>query len=80
MAENGAPASKGNSDNPGMASAPSGKSSKDGKNTDGLLDVFTSEELTETAFGLLGKDLGDLSMSSLLEESRQLAEEIRRGH
>ena len=80
MAENGVSASKGNSDNPGMASAPSGKSPKDAKNTDGLLDVFTSEELTETAFGLLGKDLGNVSITSLLEETRQLAEEIRRGH
>jgi hypothetical protein len=80
MAENSAQDPKGNSDNPGMPSASSGKSPKDAKNTEGLLDVFTSEELAESTFGLLGKDLGNVSILSLLEETRQLAEEIRRGH
>ena len=78
MAENSAPASKGNSENPGIASASSGKSSKDAKNSEGMLDVFTSEDLTESTVSILGKDLGNLSMSSLLEETKQLAEEIRR--
>jgi hypothetical protein len=45
-----------------------------------MLDVFTSEDLTESTASILGKDLGNLSMTSLLEETRQLAEEIRRGH
>jgi len=80
MAENSAPASKGNSEDTVMASASSGKSSKDAKNTEGMLDVFTSEDLTESTASILGKDLGNLSMTSLLEETRQLAEEIRRSH
>jgi hypothetical protein len=80
MAENSAPASKGNSDNSGMAPASSGKSPKDAKNTEGMLDVFTSEDLTESTISILGKDLGNLSMTSLLEETKQLAEEIRRSH
>jgi len=53
------------------------KDSKAERNPDSLLDVFTSEELVETAASKLSKDLSDLSIYSLLEETQQVAKGIR---
>ncbi|HUV52404.1 MAG TPA: hypothetical protein VMW64_04940 [Dehalococcoidia bacterium] len=53
------------------------KESKGERNTDSLLDVFTSEELVETTASKLSKDLSDMSIYSLLEETKQVAQGIR---
>jgi len=53
---------------------------KDDKGTESLLDVFTSEELVETPVSRLSKELGDVSVQTLLEQTKQLAQEIRCGH
>ena len=45
---------------------------------DGLLDVFTSVEVKESPISALARELGDVSMHSLLEQTRQLASEMRR--
>jgi hypothetical protein len=56
------------------------KESKADRNPDSLLDVFTSEELVETTASRLSKDLTDLSIYSLLEETKQVAQGIRGLH
>ena len=53
------------------------KESKGERNPDSLLDVFTSEELVETTASKLSKDLSDMSIYSLLEETKQVAQGIR---
>ena len=53
------------------------KDSKGERNPDSLLDVFTSEELVETTASKLSKDLSDMSIYSLLEETKQVAQGIR---
>ena len=45
---------------------------------DGLLDVFTSVEVKESPISARARELGDVSMHSLLEQTRQLASEMRR--
>ncbi len=47
------------------------------RNPDDLLDVFTTEELAETTVSKLSKGLNDLSIYSLLEETKQVAQGIR---
>lgn len=64
----------------GAAEPSPAKDTKAGRNPDSLLDVFTSEELVETATGKLSKDLSDLSIYSLLEETQQVAKGIRGLH
>ncbi|MBM3157715.1 MAG: hypothetical protein FJ004_10595 [Chloroflexi bacterium] len=56
------------------------KDSKENRNPDSLLDVFTSEELVETATSKLSKDLTDLSIYSLLEETKHVAQHVRGLH
>lgn len=53
------------------------KDSKAERNPDSLLDVFTNEVLEETTASKLSKDLTDLSIYSLLEETEQVAQGIR---
>jgi len=53
------------------------KESKGERNPESLLDVFTSEELVETTASKLSKDLSDMSIYSLLEETKQVAQGIR---
>jgi ribosomal protein L12E/L44/L45/RPP1/RPP2 len=48
--------------------------------TDSLLDVFTSIEVEESPLSALARELSDVSMHSLLEQTRQLAGELGRGH
>jgi hypothetical protein len=55
------------------------KSVKADKDTDSMLDIFTSEEFKEDHISVICKDLGDVSVHSLLEQTRQLAEQIRFG-
>lgn len=51
----------------------------DNLNTDSMLDVFTSTEVEETLVSVLSRDLSDVSIHSLLEQTRQIAGEIKRG-
>ena len=48
--------------------------------TDSMLDVFTSVEAEETLISILSRDLSDVSIHSLLEETRQIAGEIKQRH
>jgi len=47
--------------------------------TDSMLDVFTSVEVEETLVSVLSRGLSDVNIHSLLEQTRQVAGEIRRG-
>ena len=61
--------------------APKDSTKKDEKGTDGLLDVFTSsDEFVESPVSRLSKELADISVYSLLEQTKQVAEEIKWGH
>jgi hypothetical protein len=61
----------------GAAESSPTKDSKADRNPDSLLDVFTSEELVETTASKLSKELSDLSIYSLLEETKQVAQGIK---
>jgi hypothetical protein len=81
MAENNPQAPKGSGDKVAVAEPAQAKSpKKDDKGTDSLLDVFTSEELVESSTSRLSKDLSDISIDSLLEQTKKVAEEIKWGH
>ena len=81
MAENNPQAPKGTAEKVAVAEPAQTKSpKKDDKGTESLLDVFTSEELVETSVSRLSKDLDDVSVQTLLEQTKQLALEIRCGH
>lgn len=55
------------------------QSPKKDKGTDNFLDIFTTEEVKESFVGKLCKDLSDISIDSLLEQTKQVAEEIKWG-
>lgn len=81
MAENNPQAPKSSGDKVAVADPAQAKDSKkDDKGTDSLLDVFTSEEVVESSINRLSKDLSDVSIYSLLEQTKQVAEEIKWGH
>jgi len=81
MAENNPQASKGSGDKVAVAEPAQAKApKKDDKGTDSLLDVFTSEELVESSISRLSKDLSDVSIESLLEQTKQVAQAIKWGH
>ena len=81
MPENSPQAPKGTAEKVAVAEPAQAKSpKKDDKGTDSLLDVFTSEELVETPVSRLSKELGDVSVQMLLEQTQQIAQEIRCGH
>lgn len=81
MSENNPQAPKGSADKIVVADPAQAKSpKKDDKGADSLLDVFTSEELVESPISRLSQDLGDVSVYTLLEQTKQLAEEIKWGH
>ena len=81
MAENHPQSPKGIDDKVAVAETAQAKSpKKDDKGTDSLLDVFTSEELVESSVSRLSKDLGEVSVYSLLEQTKQVAEAIKWGH
>jgi ribosomal protein L12E/L44/L45/RPP1/RPP2 len=46
---------------------------------DSLLDVFTGVEVEESLVSELARELTDISMHSLLEQTRQVAGDIKRG-
>jgi hypothetical protein len=81
MAEKSHPVSRSNEDIVVVADQAQAKApKKDDKGTDSLLDVFTSEEFVESPVSKLSKDLGDVSIDSLLEQTKQVAEDIKWGH
>jgi len=81
MAENNPQAPKGSADKVTAADPAQAKSpKKDDKGAESLLDVFTSEELVESPVSKLSKELGDVSVYTLLEQTKQVAEEIKCGH
>jgi len=47
---------------------------------DSMLDVFTGIEVEESLVSELARDLADVSVHTLLEQTRQVAGDIRRGH
>jgi len=59
-----------------VASKDTAKSVK-GDKDESLMDIFTTEELKDSHISTLSKDLGDVSIYSLLEQSRQVAQEIK---
>jgi hypothetical protein len=46
---------------------------------DSLLDVFKSEELMENPISLLSRELNDVDIGSLLEETKQIVEKLKSG-
>ncbi len=52
----------------------------DSTDSDNLLDVFTSVEVEETLISALARELSEVNMHSLLEQTRQVAGEVGRGH
>lgn len=54
------------------------KESQEGDEIDELLDVFKNESLTENPISLLSQDLSDVSVGSLLEETKSIAEEFKK--
>ncbi len=80
MAENSPPSPKGSEGKIAVADQVQAKTTKDDDATDSLLDVFASEELVESPISNLSKDLNDISIDSLLEQTKQVAEEIKWGH
>jgi hypothetical protein len=53
------------------------KVSQENGNVESLLDVFRSEESESDTLGALTKDLANMSIYSLLEESKQVAAKMR---
>ncbi|UCC60831.1 MAG: hypothetical protein JSV02_03145 [Dehalococcoidia bacterium] len=51
----------------------------DNVDTDSMLDVFTSVEVEESLVSILSRDLSDVSIHSLLEQTMQIASEIKKG-
>ena len=51
----------------------------DDVNADNLLDVFKSVEVEGNIASVLSRELGDVSIHSLLEQTRQVADGIKRG-
>jgi ribosomal protein L12E/L44/L45/RPP1/RPP2 len=49
----------------------------DNIDTDSMLDVFTGVEVEENLISLLSRGLSDVSIQSLLEQTKQLAGEIK---
>lgn len=51
----------------------------DNLDNDSMLDIFTSVEVEESLVSVLSRDLSDISIHSLLEQTRQIAGEIKQG-
>jgi len=81
MAENNPQAPQGSADKVVAADPAQAKNpKKDDKGKDSLLDIFTSEELEESSVSKLSKELGDISIYTLLQQTQQLAQSIKSGH
>ncbi len=49
----------------------------DNQDTDSMLDVFTDVEVEENTVSMLSRELSDVSIHSLLEQTRQIALEMK---
>lgn len=45
--------------------------------TDSLMDIFTEVQVEESPISALSRDLGDVTMGSLVEEGRRIADQVR---
>ena len=52
---------------------------KDDQDADSLLDIFKGVEVEESNISVLSRELSDVSIHSLLEQIRQVADEIKGG-
>jgi hypothetical protein len=59
------------------ANPPQQKGTQDSVNPDSLLEIFRSEENPLAPLGTLSKDLLDMSIYSLLEETKQIAAKMK---
>jgi len=59
------------------ANPPQQKGTQDSVNPDSLLEIFKSEENPLAPLGTLAKELRDMSIYSLLEETKQIAEKMK---
>ena len=48
--------------------------------TDSMMDVFTEVHVEDSPISLLSRDLGDVTMGSLVEEGQRIADQVRRRH
>ena len=46
--------------------------------TDSLMDIFTEVQVEDSPISALSRDLGDVTMGSLVEEGRRIADQVRR--
>ena len=46
--------------------------------TDNLMDDFTEVQVEDNPLSLLSRDLGDVTMGSLVEEGQRIADQVRR--
>jgi len=44
-----------------------------------MMDIFADAEVEDNPIATLSRDLSDVSVRSLLEQVRQVAEDVRRG-
>ena len=51
----------------------------DNPDTDSLLEVFTSVEVEENPISIISRELSDVSIHSLLDQTKEIAGEIKRG-
>ncbi len=49
----------------------------DNTDTDSMLDVFTGVEVEDSHISVLSRELSDVSIHSLLEQTRQVAGDIK---
>ena len=56
---------------------PEKKETQNDGDVEGLLDIFRSERLELETVSLISKDLNNMSIYSLLEEGKQIAEEVK---
>lgn len=48
--------------------------------TDSLMDIFTDVQVEENPISALSRDLGDVTMGSLVEEGRWIVDQVRPRH
>ena len=45
--------------------------------TDSLMDIFTEIQVEDSPISALSRDLGEVTMGSLVEEGRRIADQVR---
>lgn len=61
------------------ATQPQAKTVKGDMEADGLMDIFTAMEVGENPISKLSKDLSEVSVYALLEQTQQLAMQMKLG-